>query len=232
MTTVVISQSNYLPWRGYFDLIKNADVFVFYDTAQYTKNDWRNRNIIKTSRGLKWLTVPVSQTCSKQSIDSIRVAGSHWQKKHFQTIKQSYAKAKYFDQYADFVAGIYKKNWTHLSELNQELLISISKILKLNTKFVKSKNMTLEGDRNQRLIQVCQNFSASVYLSGPSAKSYLDVSSFHHHGIDVNWMNYSGYRPYNQLHGEYEQNVSILDLLFNLGPNAVDYIDGEFNDSI
>jgi hypothetical protein len=232
VTTIAVSQSNYIPWKGFFDLIQSSDIFVFYDSVQYTKNDWRNRNVIKTSNGLVWLTVPVHQKSLNQTINSVEIAGSHWAKKHWKAISQNYSKTAHFDQYSDYFAEIYLSKWLTLSELNQELIIGICNFLGVKTRFLKSEKYHLQGDKNQRLIQLCKELNADTYLSGPAAKSYIDPKMFEQAGVKLNWMNYSGYMPYQQLYGAYESSVSILDLLFNEGPNAIQYIKGRVNDPI
>jgi hypothetical protein len=232
MTTIAISQSNYLPWKGYFDLIQSSDIFVFYDSVQYTKNDWRNRNVIKTSNGLVWLTVPVHQKSINQTINSIEIAGSHWAKKHWKAITQSYSKSMFFNQYSDYFADIYSSKWLSLSELNQNLLMDICKLLGIEATFIRSESFQLHGDKNQRIIQICKELEADTYLSGPAAKSYIEPKIFEQAGVELKWMDYSGYIPYQQLYGGYESFVSILDLLFNEGPNAIQYIKGRINDPI
>jgi hypothetical protein len=232
MTTIAISQSNYIPWKGYFDLIQSSDIFVFYDSVQYTKNDWRNRNVIKTSNGLIWLTVPVHQKTLNQAINTVEIVGPYWAKKHWKAITQSYSKSMFFNQYSDYFADIYLREWLTLSMLNEELIVGICNLMGIETTFLRSEEFQLQGDKNQRLIQICKELNADTYLSGPAAKSYIETKRFEQAGVKLKWMDYSGYMPYQQLYGAYESSVSILDLLFNEGPNAIQYIKGRVNDSI
>lgn len=224
MTTVAVCQSNYIPWKGYFDLIQRADYFVFYDTVQYTKNDWRNRNKILTANGPQWLTVPVQHRFLEQKINQTEVAGNLWQAKHWKTLQQHYGKAPFFDRYAADLANIYQQNWHLLSDLNQALIKWVCQQLGIATVMIKAEELRLHGDRNQKLVDICQAFNAKCYLSGPSAAQYLDNALFAQHGITVQWMTYAHYLPYPQLHQPFEHAVTVLDLLFNTGPQAMSYI--------
>jgi len=224
MTKVAICQSNYIPWKGYFDLIRQADVFVFYDIVQYTKNDWRNRNKIKTPNGPHWLTIPVLHKSLDQRIEEVEIANSLWKEKHWKTIKQNYSKSPYFSCYEDIFFTEYQKEWSNLSTLNQAMIVRICSLLGIETTLLSASTMDLPEDRIQRLISICKMFNASEYISGPAAKSYLDVDLFKRHGIDVRWMDYNNYKVYNQLYEPFDHYVSILDLLFNTGPSALDYL--------
>ncbi|WP_452220382.1 WbqC family protein [Lacinutrix salivirga] len=218
--TVSILQSNYIPWKGYFDIIAKSDVFVIYDEVQYTKNDWRNRNLIKTPNGLQWLTIAVRQLALEQKISETEVFKTNWTKKHIGTLQANYAKAPYFNDYKTDIFEIYNQVPSNLSEINTLFITAICKILKIETKIIDSKSLHLKGDKQERLIQACKSLKASTYLSGPAAKSYINEASFKDQNIKVEWMDYSNYEEYNQLFPPFEHGVSILDLLFNQGPNA------------
>lgn len=224
MTTLAVCQSNYIPWKGYFDLIRKADIFVLYDTVQYTKNDWRNRNKVLTSQGVSWLTVPVRHLHLGQLINEIQIADQRWQSKHWRTIEQQYGRARYFDMYGAELSLLYRQQWQSLSALNEALLRTLCQLMQISTRIVRAEDYLLTGDRNERLIQLAQQLQAERYLSGPSAMSYLDQSLFTAAGIEVGWMNYSGYRPYTQLHQPFVHGVSVIDLLFNTGPAYRDYL--------
>ena len=224
--SVVILQSSYIPWKGYFDLIHDADVFVFYDDVQFTKNDWRNRNRINTSQGLTWLTVPVGSKLSRRVCD-VNIPQNKWQRKHFSTLKMTFAKAPFFEEYFHLIEDLYINNlWTSLSAMNQYAIQQIASILKINTQFIDSRQLKAAGNRNERLINIIHELEADTYISGPSAKSYLQESMFSAEGIEIVWKNYNGYPMYNQRFSTFEHSVSVLDLIFNLGPNAIDYIWG------
>lgn len=222
--TIAILQSNYIPWKGYFDIIAKSDVFVIYDEVQYTKNDWRNRNLIKTKDGLQWLTIAVRQESLGQTIDNTSVFKTNWAKKHRGTIQANYAKAPYFSEYKDRIFKIYEQASTNLSEINTSFIKEICAILGIDTKIIDSKSLNLTGDKQERLVQACNLLNADVYLSGPAAKSYIEVGFFAKHNIEIEWMDYSNYESYHQLYPPFEHGVSILDLIFNEGPNANKYL--------
>lgn len=227
MKKVAIIQSNYIPWKGYFDIIHDVDIFIFYDDVQYTKNDWRNRNRIKARNGLHWLTIPVGAH-NEKLIYEVEIEDSSWSKKHWETIKQFYFKTPYFDEYKDFFEHFYiESNWNSLSELNQYLIKTISKeFLGINTDFRDSREFHPEGKRLARLIDLLMKAGANLYLSGPTAKSYIDESCFKDVGIELVYKDYSDYPEYPQLFPPFDHAVSILDMLFNCGPQTSEYIWG------
>jgi hypothetical protein len=227
MKKVAVIQSNYIPWKGYFDIINDVDLFIFYDDVQYTNRDWRNRNIIKTFDGLHWLTIPVGSQKQKL-IYEVEPVNNHWAKEHWKTIRHFYAKAPYFDLYRDFFESFYTETrWDNLSTLNQYLIKTISfDFLAIKTEFKDSREYCLSGTKQDRLIDLLQQVGATLYLSGPSAKDYINEQVFIDTGIDLVYKDYSGYPEYPQLVNEFEHKVSIIDLLFNCGPEASDYIWG------
>lgn len=227
MTRVAICQSNYLPWKGYFDLMHDVDVFVFYDDVQYTKNDWRNRNKIKTPQGVQWLTIPVGSHCHCRICD-VKLQDSYWQKQHWKTLVQRYGKALHFEVYREFLEDVYlRRQWASLSELNQYLIVTIAHdYLGLTTRFANSSQFHSAGTRQARILRLLQEIGADTYVSGPAAKAYLDTREFDVNGIRVLWKDYSGYPEYPQLYPPFEHAVTILDLLFHTGQSATQYIWG------
>jgi hypothetical protein len=227
MKTTVVLQSNYIPWKGYFDLIHDADVFVFYDDLQYTKNDWRNRNKLKAANGSEWLTIPVGGD-SDRLICEVEIKNSIWQVKHWKTIEQGYRKSPYFQLYKDIFEEVYLgRQWSNLSELNQFLIRKISvDILGIKTNFVDSRDYSLSGKKLDRLLDLVLKTGADRYVSGPAAQDYIDPRSFSAAGVDLIWKDYAGYPEYSQRFPPFEHGVSILDLLFNVGPDAPWYIWG------
>ncbi|MCP4000296.1 MAG: WbqC family protein [Gammaproteobacteria bacterium] len=227
MKTVVVLQSNYLPWKGYFDLIHDADLFVFYDDVQFTKNDWRNRNKIKTSKGLEWITVPVG-TGTGLRIHEVEIKSAAWQKKHWKTIRQNYAKSPYFNDYREFFEDFYLGHqWTTLSDMNQHLIRTIAtKFLGISAEFSDSRIYNAPGQKLERLLYILNKTNANRYVTGPAAKDYTNHSQFSFEGIELVWKDYSGYPEYSQRYSTFEHGVSILDLLFNVGPDAPWYIWG------
>jgi len=227
MKTVVVLQSNYIPWKGYFDLIHDSDEFIFYDDVQFTKNDWRNRNKIKTPQGAEWITVPVGTDLGRL-ICEVEIKDAFWQSKHWKTIKQNYGKCPHFYLYQGFFEDVYLgRKWTNLSELNQYLIRTISRdLLGISTVFRDSLEFNAEGHKLDRLLELATKAGADRYISGPAAKDYIEPSRFADEGIELVWKNYSGYPENPQRFPPFEHGVSILDLLFNVGPDAPWYIWG------
>ncbi len=216
---VVILQSNYIPWKGYFDLIHDADLFVYYDEVQYTKNDWRNRNRIYSKNGLQWLTIPVTRDAVKQRISEVALPDARWQQDHFKSLYFGYKPAPCFHQLEPLLQKVFvETRWDTLARLNRHLIETISRMLNLPTVFKDSKDFQLEGDRVARLVNLLRQTGATEYISGPSAREYL---SDHEHlfaesNIKLTYKDYSGYPAYRQLREPVEHAVSILDLLANV----------------
>lgn len=224
MKKIAILQSNYIPWKGYFDIIRQADVFVIYDEVQYTKNDWRNRNLIKTPKGLEWLTIPVKQENLNQKINETFVSQNNWNKKHWNSIVCNYSKAPYFKTFGNELKNLYENiNTNNLSEINIQFIKTINRILGIETNIIDSKSLFLTGDKNDRLIDAVKKLDGSHYISGPAAKNYLNEDKFAANNIEVEWMNYKNYSEYNQLYQPFNHGVSIIDLMLNVGPNALTY---------
>ncbi len=206
-------------------MINSVDEFILYDEVQYTKNDWRNRNKIKTPNGVQWITIPVFQKSLEQTIHETKVSDVKWARKNWNSLVANYSKTPYFNQYKGVFEELYLNcRSEYLSDINYSFIKSINNILSIKTELLWSKDLELEGDKNERLIQVCKKRNATHYLSGPAAKGYLDVKLFEENGITVEWMNYSGYKEYEQLFPPFEHGVSILDLIFNTGDNASSYM--------
>ncbi len=225
--SVVINQSNYLPWKGYFDLIHDAELFVFLDDVQFTKNDWRNRNRMKTPRGCEWLSIPVGKHLDRL-ICEVALPESDWAGEHWRLIEQHYRTAPYFADYAPLFLEIYlARKWATLSELNQHLIQMIARdILGLKTRFVDSRDYRLTSRKQDRVLELLHAVGTTRYVSGPAAKAYLDESRFAAEGIELVWKDYAGYPEYDQPHPPFEHAVFILDLLFSVGPAAPHHIWG------
>ena len=219
---VAIVQSNFLPWRGYYHLISYVDVMVILDSVQFTKRDWRNRNKIKTPDGVKWLTVPVDTKGSYyQKIREVRLSQDKWREKIVKTIELSYRRSSYFEKYIECFKGIIlDDSICFLSDLNLKLLKEVLRILDIRTPIEMDHGFDHITDASEKLASLTQYFNGDVYVSGPSAQNYLDEGVFEKIQIGVEWFNYPSYVQYDQLWGPYEGNLSILDLIFNKGPEA------------
>jgi hypothetical protein len=228
MKKIAISQSNYIPWKGYFDLINKVDEFILYDDAQFTRRDWRNRNKIKTPNGLQWLTIPVDVKGKYfQKIKETKISDKNWGMKHWQQIKQNYSKARHFKNYKDIFEKLYLNcNEEYLSEINYKFIITINQILGIKTKIRSSDEFEIYGNLTEKLLNICKQCKANIYISGPAAKNYFDEKLAEKENIQVQWMNYSNYDEYEQLFPPFEHGVSILDLIFNI--DQIDYIKKNF----
>jgi hypothetical protein len=225
---VAIVQSNYIPWKGYFDLIKSADEFILFDDMQYTKRDWRNRNKIKTQNGLMWLTIPV-QVKGKyhQKINETVIGDPGWSRRHWKSIIHSYSRVKYFDAYRELFEDLFLgANERFLSQINYRFLTAICEILGIGTTLSWSMDYRLVEGKTERLVDLCRQANAAEYISGPAAKGYIDEELFSEEGITLRYMDYSGYPEYNQLFPPFEHHVSIIDLIFNEGPHTLEYMKG------
>ena len=222
---LAILQSNYIPWKGYFDLVNSVDEFILYDTAQFTKNDWRNRNKIKTSRGLLWLSIPVRHRFGQLIQDTV-TSDPTWGRRHWRSLSQAYAKAAYFKMYEPLFEELYKKcsEESNLSNINYLFIREVCAILGIKTTITWSRDYALADGQTKRLVELCKQTRASEYLSGPSARNYIEPDLFARENIKLSFIDYSGYPEYPQLYPPFEHGVSILDLIFNTGPNARTYM--------
>lgn len=225
MKSVAIVQSNYIPWKGYVDMIAAVDEFILYDDMQYTRRDWRNRNQIKTPQGVQWLTVPV-QVKGKydQRIRDTVIDGSDWAVAHWKALALNYRRAPFFDEIAEWLEPLYTGPYTNISQLNRRFIEEICKFLKIKTIISNSSDYTLLDGRSERLASICRQAGGSKYISGPSAKEYMDEKVFTEMNIEVSWFDYSGYLEYPQLWGDFTHGVTVLDLLFNCGKAAHQYM--------
>jgi hypothetical protein len=223
---IAIIQSCYIPWRGFFDLIGRCEQYVILDHVQYAKRHWHNRNRIKTAAGPQWLTIPViTRGRREQTIDAVEV-GQRWAEQHWRAIEVAYRRAPYFDLMAPRVRGWYERaaKQALLTEINEMFLREIAALLGLATRFVRDTAYPAQGTKTERLLAIIRAAGANTYLSGPSAKVYLDGPLLAGAGIAVEWMSYDGYPDYAQLHGPFAPSVSVLDLVFNAGPDAPRYL--------
>ena len=227
MKRIAILQSNYIPWKGYFDIINSVDEFILYDDMQYTRRDWRNRNKIKTPDGLSWLTIPV-ETKGRylQKIRETKISSPQWCSKHLRALESNYSHAPCFREVMDFIRPLYMKceNEVWLSQVNYCFLTEICRYLGIQTQITWSSDYTLVEGKTERLVGLVQSAHGDSYLSGPAAKDYIEDRYFDEAGIRLEYMDYSGYPEYDQLYPPFEHGVSILDLLFHTGKDAPRYM--------
>jgi hypothetical protein len=223
---VAVLQSNYIPWRGYFDLIASVDEFVLYDDAQYTRRDWRNRNMIKTPQGKAWLTVPVrAKGRFEQSIRETEIDGAEWQATHWKSILQHYARAPHVGELRRALGPVYEgPPHAMLSSLNRALIEAVCGYLGIRTAISSSGGCELPEGRTAKLVALCRRAGATAYVSGPAARAYLDEGEFGAEGMRVEWFGYEGYPDYPQLWGGFDPHVSVVDLIANCGPRSAEYM--------
>lgn len=226
----VILQPSYIPWRGYFHQIHKADVFVFYDDVQYDKRGWRNRNRIKTNHGTRWLTIPVISKGTRRKrtpINQIRIKEKqNWARTHLKAIQQNYRKAPYFKRYEGLLKEFYQQDPKYLSNFTIAFTIALARELGINnTEFIRSSELNVTGKKTDRLLAILKQIGASHYISGPSARNYIEEKKFKAANITLEYIAYD-YPEYEQLYPPYDPQVSILDLLFMKGNYASQFIWG------
>ncbi|SDY41662.1 WbqC-like protein family protein [Jannaschia faecimaris] len=225
MTRVAILQSNYIPWRGFFDLIRKVDHFVLYDTVQFTRRDWRNRNRISTTAGPIWLTIPVESTGKYyQRINETRVADPRWTETHLRSLRHGLGRAPQFKTWLaprleDWFGAI--RDEKLLSNINRSLIAAVMAELGITTTLHSAQDLPEADGRSEQLLEICKALGTTTYVSGPAARSYLDEGLFQSQGVNVEWMDYPTYPTYRQTNGIHDPAVSILDTLAYLPPEQV-----------
>lgn len=224
---LAILQSSYIPWKGYFDIIHDVDEFVFLDDVQYTARDWRSRNLVKTAQGTTWLTIPVGHVRRDRLICDVELPPG-WAESHWTKLERIYARAPHFETVAPKLRAMYlERRWQHLSDFNQAFIRMIAQdILGLQTRFRDSREFKMRGRKQNGLLDILRASQATSYLSGPSAKGYIEPEQFRAAGVELVWKDYDGYPEYSQFHPPFTHHVTILDLLFHVGTQAPWYIWG------
>lgn len=231
-----IHQPQFIPWLGYFDKIDHADIFIFLDNVQYKKNEYQNRNKIKTAKGWQWLTIPVLYKFP-QKINEVRINNREdWKKKHLHTIITNYSKARYFGEYFKYLEELYSKEWEFISDINIEVIrqlaeflgikknfIIASELIPLNPPLLKGEEGGFCDDPTERLIDICRLIGADTYLAGKDGAKYMDVEKFTKSGFKLTFQDFK-HPVYSQLFGKFEPNMSVIDLLFNHGEEGMEII--------
>lgn len=221
---VAIVQPNYIPWRGYFDLIAEVDIFVFLDNVQYTNRDWRNRNVVKTAAGLRWLTVPCRQFRRDQLICKTLIADEiDWKTVHLSTLRHAYSRALFYDDARRLLEDGLSAKATTIADLDIRIIRSICSYLGIGARTLAASEIPASSERTARILDIVNALGGTVYVSGPSAQAYLDCSEFKKRGLRLEYKSYD-YPPYPQLWGSFEGRVSVLDLISNCGMEARELI--------
>lgn len=221
-----IHQPDFIPYIGFFDKYSKSDVFVLLDTAQYNKNGWRNRNKIKTANGPIWLTIPVSSKLGDK-INEVKISDNNFVRKHLASIEQNYNKSKYFNLYFPKIKDIYNSinSEATLFEVNEKFLNFIFNVLDYDIKVIKASDLNIDfsKSKSELLIEICQAVGSDKYISGKGGEEYLDEDLFKENKIEVIWQSFSS-PTYDQLYGEFIENLSVLDMIFNIGPGIKEFL--------
>jgi hypothetical protein len=223
---VAIVQSSYIPWKGFFDLIRSVDEFILFDDVQFTRRDWRSRNRIKTPQGPCWLSIPVDVKGKYlQTIKDTRVSDPAWKDKHWKTIQFHYARAPFYLQYRERLEELFLgADSLFLSQINRRLIGGLCELLGITTRLSWSMDYRLDAGRTERLVSLCTQAGATEYLSGPSARDYIEPRLFEEAGVSLKFIDYAGYPEYPQLYPPFDHHVSVLDLIFAVGPDAISFM--------
>jgi hypothetical protein len=216
-----VIQSNYIPWRGYFDFINSVDTFVIYDDVQFSKGSWRHRNMLKYGNSTKWITLPIKVNLGMK-INEVTVKNSlNWKSEHFDLISASLSTAPYFSDAIEVWKKGIDVDSDLLTDLNESLIRAVCNYLGIQTPIVRSEQYNLSGTKTERLMELFKKTGCTSYLSGPAA-TYLDVAQFRQNNIGLEYKTYQ-YPHYPQAQGgEFIGGVSILDLIANTGKMAIE----------
>jgi hypothetical protein len=224
---VAVHQPQYLPWLGYFDKIDRADIFVLLDNVQFKKNEWQNRNRIKTANGWQWLTVPVMYKYP-QLINEVEINNKDkWRHRQRQTIISNYKKAHFWSFLEGFFEEIFSPEWQYISQLNIHVVKRLAGLLGITTLiYVASELGEFPEDPDDRLIAMAKHFDADTYLAGGGGKEYMDMEKYTRSGIKVIFQEYE-HPVYDQLFGAFEPFMSAVDLIYNHGEKSLEILRGE-----
>lgn len=218
-----VHQPEYLPWLGFFDKLARCDTFVVYDDAQFEHGGYQNRNKIKTTQGWRWLTVPIVHN-HPQLIKDVRISGNQWKKYHIRIIAYNYEKAPFFKDYFPLIESALNFNHELLIGLNLHFIKMFAEILGIKATMIRSSEFPYRGEeKNEKLISICKFMGADTYLSGSGGRAYVNESTFYNANIKLQWHSYN-HPCYNQKFGSFQPYMSIIDLLFNVGPQAKEVI--------
>jgi WbqC-like protein family len=217
-----IHQPMYLPWLGLFDRIYQCDQFILLDNVAYSKNYFLNRNKIKTAQGWIWLTIPVLTKHNFQQLikDTMVNNNSDWRKKHWTSIYYSYKNAPYFEEHKNFIETFYEHEWKYLVDASTSMLAYLLSALKIKTEITLASSLGAQGQKEELLLNICKLCGADEYLSGPDGRSYLNLELWQQNSIRVLFHDYQ-HPTYPQLYGEFISHLSVVDLLFNCGPQSL-----------
>ena len=223
---ISIMQPGYLPWLGFFELMARCDLFVILDNVQFTKKDWRSRNRIRTKDGWIWLSVPVlSKHRKTQLITETKINNDrHWGQDHLQSLKIHYAKAPYLKDYIPFFEDIYNRKWDYLLDLDMAIIVHLAEQLNISTTIIQASNLPIpEVSGNQRILEICRVTRAHELYDSNGAIAFINTALFHEAGINLTFQDYP-HPEYRQIYKPFLAYMSVIDLLFNEGPQSKEII--------
>ena len=215
-------QPNYLPWLGFFDKMRRADIFIIEDNVQFERQGFTSRNKIMTSDGVRWLTVPIEHANKPLLINEVKVANSaepDWERRHWLTLKHSYCKAPFWSEYCDFFEETYEHEWTMLIDLNMHLIRGIMRFLNIEKPLVLSSSMSASGKKSELIVAQCKEVGANVQLGGNGCKDYIDKKRFEQEGIQLVFQEFK-HPKYVQTCAGFVSNLSVVDFLFCTGAKS------------
>ncbi len=214
---LTVHQPNFLPYLGFFDKIRQVDIFVVMDDVQYTKRGFTNRNRIKKPDGAMWLTVPVKSE-RDSLVNEVRISNHvDWKSRHLKTLEHMYSKAGHFDEVFPVIQDVYSQDWSLLSDLNIEMIRRCFYFLGITVRMVMSSSLDISDKfGGERIIEICKRLDCPEYFSGKSGRNYLDLSAFEDKDIRVTFQDFE-HPVYLQQFGEFIPNLSVIDYLFNVG---------------
>lgn len=231
---IIITQSNYIPWKGYFSSMKYATHLVLYDDAQYTRRDWRNRNKIITPRGPEWLSIPINVKGKyHQKVNEAQVKNRTWATDHWNKIRENYRKAPGFRKYSEYFEALYCSElpqYEFLTDINRRMLRACIDLLEIDIEILDSRDFTIRGGKTGKLINICKDLDADEYFTGPAAKNYMEEHLFADNGIALTYYDLDNFPTYEQLWGDFDPYVSVLDMFFVLGDKTPDYFNWRSDD--
>ncbi len=223
---ITVHQPQYLPWLGYIDKIDKADIFVILDNVQFKKNEWQNRNMLKTALGWQWVTVPVLYKYMEKIVEVRIKSDTNWRRKHLQALITNYSNSPYFYKHKEFFEDIYSKKWETLASLNLTIIKYLIQAFGIQTKLIMASDLILREEPTERLIDICKTQKSKRYLSGRDGTKYMDLKKFYDEGIEIVYQDFK-HPVYNQLYGDYLPNMSAVDLLFNCGDRGLEILRGK-----
>ncbi len=214
---VAIHQPQYLPWMGYLGKILLADAFVILDTVQYVKNEWHNRNRIRTAEGWQWITVPVEYHFPQTILETRINNRQPWRRKHGKMLQQLYGKAPFFSEHFEYFQSLYGQPWDRLAELNSEVIAHLMKTLGIDVPVCFASQLKVKAtDPTGRLVEICRRLGATLYLSGANGRNYLQVEQFRQAGLELRFQGFV-HPVYEQQYPGFESHLSVIDALFCCG---------------